>query len=464
MKRLKIFFHTLGCSKNLVDSEVLSGTLHARGFALTHDVSEADISVINTCSFIQDARDETYQEINKLISLKKQKHGDFIIIVTGCLMKNQEVSRLQKNFPEIDAFISPDDYTRFPEILKKMVHDRSFRPSAGVTSTRGHALFRPVDYQKKILMTPKYYSYIKIAEGCSNNCAYCTIPLIRGALKSRNELSILQEIRKFIGKGVKEFNLVAQDLTSWGSDRFQRSRFIDLLKRIVRIRGEFWVRLLYLHPKGINRELLDLIINEEKICSYIDMPVQHINDGILKVMNRNVTRKQIENILEYGRTRSRDLTFRTTLIVGFPGETQKAFRELENFVHDARFDRLGVFTYSREPDTGAGRLPRQIQEKIKKQRLDRIMTLQAQIAEENNFQKVGRKMRVIVEGPAQGGGFSCWGRSQHEAPEIDPIIYIKSRKKILPGKFIDVNINGYAGYDLLAENMENGKSRIENGR
>ncbi|MCK5706334.1 MAG: 30S ribosomal protein S12 methylthiotransferase RimO [Candidatus Aureabacteria bacterium] len=457
MSLKKVYFHTLGCPKNLVDSEVLSGilqegSLQEKQYEITKVLSDADIIIINTCSFISAAREETFEEIEKVVKYAKSGKGKKSVIVTGCILKNMDKEKLLEMFPKVDAFISPDEYRDFAKILTDVIKNKKhiLRKSAGKIE-----LFQSKMYQKRVLMTPEYFSYIKISDGCSNNCTYCSIPLIRGPLKSRGEKSLLEEIRILRDRGVKEFNLIGQDITAWGIDGGRKGGNLhSLLKRIVKIKGDFRVRLLYLHPKRIDSDLLDIIIGEEKLCSYIDMPIQHINDRILTLMNRLVKRRSIEKILSYARKKSDDIVLRTTLIVGFPGETKKEFEELYSFVKDSRFDRLGVFAYSEEPGTKACKFIDDISKKEKGRRLDKIMRLQEKIAVSLNKKKIGREMEVLVEGPADGGGFSCWGRSQYEAPDIDPIIYVRGNPEVLPGKIINVVIDGVAGYDLLSTELE----------
>lgn len=452
MNKLSVFFHTLGCPKNIVDSEVLCGGTAESGFKVSYDIFDCDVCVINTCSFIQDARQQTYDEIAKVLLWRKKEKKNFKLVVTGCLIKNTAMDLLKKKFPAVDLFVSPDDYPDFSKIIDRAFGNKEIKARGKIK--KGAGLFPENRYKKRMAFTPAHYSYVKISEGCSNCCSYCTIPLIRGAHHSRDQKSILEEMRSLIGKGVKEFNLVSQDLTAFGKDKGKKDGFLNLLSRMTRLRGDFWIRLMYLHPKGVTKDLIDLIKGEKKICSYLDMPIQHINDRILREMNRKIKRRDIERIIAYGRSGSQRLTFRTTLIVGFPGETKKEFNELYDFVKETRFDHLGVFAYSVEEGTRAAGLKRKVREEEKHRRVESVMLLQKAIAEERNREKIGTQMRVLLEGPASGGAFSCWGRSESEAPEVDSILYIKKRKNFSPGQFIDVIIEDSAGYDLLGSALK----------
>ncbi len=436
----KLFLVSLGCPKNLVDSENIVGNLGIKGVELVASLEEADAVLINTCSFIKTARDETYREIESLCSYKKTYKRNLIIIVIGCALKNIGKKSLMKKFPEVDYFFEFEEYDKVASIIGNVENKKESIKKYGF---------------RKAQLTPFFYSYVKISEGCSNNCSYCIIPAIRGNHRSFSDDKIVREVKELVSKGVKEINLIAQDLTMWGKDFSKGKNLIVLLKKLLKtVKGDYWIRLLYLHPKGIDRELIDMISSEEKICPYIDMPIQHINDRILEKMNRHVKRRDIEKIIEYARSRNRMIFFRTSVIVGFPGEGKKEFNELLDFITKAKFERLGAFVYSKEKGTSAYAFDGHVPSKEKNRRYNELMKKQSEIAFEISKVLIGKKLRVLVSGEAKGGGFNRWGRSQYDAPDIDPIVFLKNCKKCEIGKFVEVSVTAGIEYDLIAEKLK----------
>ncbi|MDP2683082.1 MAG: 30S ribosomal protein S12 methylthiotransferase RimO [Deltaproteobacteria bacterium] len=434
----KICLTSLGCPKNLVDSEVMLGILKQDNFELTANEDDADILIVNTCGFIGDAKEESINAILRLAQYK-EKGRCRLLIVTGCLVQRYK-DELAKEMPEVDFFIGTGEYPKIAYIIKNGSNQKVI---AGIP--------RYVhDYDTpRILATPRYSAYVKIAEGCSNYCSYCTIPSIRGEFRSRSLNSVIKEIENLAQQSVKEINLIAQDSTSYGMDGDDLRGLETLLKRAVKVVGIEWVRLLYLYPGKITKNLIHLIRDEEKICKYIDMPIQHINNRILRAMNRNHTKAQIQEIIKMIRHEIPDAALRTSLIVGFPGETEEEFDELLDFVKTAQFDRLGVFKYSREEGTPAYKMKGQVPEAVKKVRLRKIMEAQTKIAGEKNRLLVGSAIQVLVEGVSEETEFLLKGRSMQQAPDnIDGITYI-NKGIASPGDIADVIITDAGEHDIV---------------
>ena len=460
----KICLTSLGCSKNLVDSEVMLGILKQNDFELVANEEDADILIVNTCGFIGDAKEES---INAILRLAQYKEAGKcrLLIVAGCLTQRYK-DELAKELPEVDFFIGTGEYSKIADIIK---HGSNKRVIAGIPEYV-HDYDTP-----RILATPRYSAYVKIAEGCSNYCSYCTIPSIRGKFRSRPLNSVIKEIENLVAQGVKEVNLIAQDSTSYGIDMYKNPPLPPLgtdlksvpmgsggfenglemlLEKTVKVKGIKWVRLLYLYPGKITKNLIHLIRDEKKICKYIDMPIQHINNRILKAMNRNHTKTQIQEIIKMIRQEIPDAALRTSLIVGFPGETEEEFEELLDFVKETRFDRLGAFKYSQEEDTPAYKMKGQIPENVKKDRLKKIMKAQAKIAKEKNRSLVGSMQRVLVEGLSDETEFLLKGRTTAQAPDnIDGITYI-NKGTASPGDIVDVLITDAGEYDVVGEIAE----------
>ncbi len=428
---------SLGCNKNRVDTETALGLLRDRGFRIVSDPEQADILMVNTCGFIDPAKEESINTILEMAEYKKTGRCR-LLVVTGCLSQRYEKD-LMEELPEIDLLLGVNQYATLP--------DRIYQALGGA---RVHACQDDLSYYEhsRLLTTPFYTSYIRIGEGCSNRCTFCAIPLIRGPYRSRKEENILAEIRDLASGGVREFVLVAQDTTRWGTEGGGHTRLPSLMRKAAALPGVDWLRVLYCYPDETSEDLLDLLAGTPNICPYLDIPIQHINSEILKRMHRRGTR---EDILRCVRgARDRGITLRTTLITGFPGETEDQFRELLDFVEETEFDRLGAFAYSPEEGTPAARLPDQVPEEIKQERLDRLMTLQAGISRKKNLQRVGTEETVLVTDLNSGG--KALGRSRLEAPETDgEILFTFGSQKPEIGSFVPVRITRAETYDLMGE-------------
>jgi len=436
---------SLGCPKNLVDAEVMLGHLPEERFAITTDEKEADIIVVNTCAFIRDAQEESVETILEVADYKKNGRCK-LLIVSGCMPQRYQ-DELEKELPEVDFFMGTADAPRIVELLDQHLGG----------GTR-HAIGLP-DYlydhtTPRVTSSPFYSTYVKIAEGCANHCSYCVIPSIRGTLRSRTIESVVAEVQRLVDNGVKEVNLIAQDVTAFGAERDSGPELPKLLRELVKIEGLAWLRLLYAYPDGISDELLDLIAAEEKICNYLDLPIQHIDNQILAAMNRRVDEAGVRSLLERIRTRIPDMTLRTSLIVGFPGETDDQFRKLLAFVEEGHFERLGVFRYSREEGTPAARLENQVPERVKQARLKRLMKAQARVSFNKNLALKGRIEPVLVEGYSEETELLLRGRSIRQAPDVDGQVYITSGQADV-GAIVDLKITDSSEYDLIGEICEN---------
>ncbi|MDD5465920.1 MAG: MiaB/RimO family radical SAM methylthiotransferase [Candidatus Omnitrophica bacterium] len=409
----KLGILSLGCPRNLVDAENLLGRLNSKGYSIVDDLKDAQVVLVNTCAFIEEAKRESIDAILELIELKKQGRLEKII-VHGCLA--QRYKDLKNQLPEVDAFVG----------------------------TLG-----PNHQQLRFALTPKHYAYLKICEGCLNKCSYCVIPKIKGKLVSLDEETIIQKVRRLNREKISELNIIGQDITGFGVDISGRSRLTGLLKKIIRNSPDIgWIRLLYLNPGRISDELLELIASCKRVCKYIDLPIQHINDRILKLMNRKITRQEILSLIGKIRKKIPGVCLRTSLIAGFPSETKEEFGELLEFVKEAKFDRLGVFVYSREEGTPAYNFKGQIARKLKQDRFEAIMSAQQKIAAELNSRFLGKTIPVLIE-EKQDGVYI--GRSQADAPEVDGMVYVNSKKRLLEGEFVKVKITDTLEYDLVGE-------------
>lgn len=425
---------SLGCNKNRVDTETALGLLKEKGFLLTDDPAKADILLVNTCGFIDPAKEESVNTILEMGEYKKTGRCK-VLVVTGCLSQRYS-GDLMKEIPEIDVLLGVNQYAELPSAIYKALGAE--RPCL-CSDDYGY-------YEHdRVLTTPSYSAYIRIGEGCSNRCTFCAIPMIRGPYRSRNEEAILREIRTLACSGVREHILVAQDTTRYGTEDHPHTTLPDLMKKAAAIDGVDWLRVLYCYPDETNNALLDVLADVDNVCPYLDIPVQHINAEMLRRMHRRGTR---EDILRCVRgARERGLTLRTTLIVGFPGETEDQFRELMDFVEETEFDRLGAFAYSPEEGTPAAKMPDQLPDEIKQERLDRLMTLQQKISLKRNKARIGSVEQVLVTDT--DGKENILGRSCREAPETDGEIYVScGEARPLPGQFIPVQILSAEEYDL----------------
>jgi len=433
-----VWIESLGCPKNEVDGERMQRALLRKGFRVVNDRSRADVLILNTCGFIQSAKEESIEEIFNLIALKSQ-NGRKKILVCGCLAQRYP-DELWTQMPEVDGVFGIDQIDEVDSICSSVLRGkRTFlvKPlgrSGGVAKMKRTAEKRP-------------YAYIKIADGCDNRCSFCAIPAIRGDFRSKRIKDILEEAHQLAESGVKEINLIAQDTTLYGVDLYGEKRLPRLLASLGRVPGPEWIRLLYTHPAHFSDELIDQIASNPKVCKYVDLPLQHISDQMLTKMNRRVNRKKVEQLIQRLRERIPDLTLRTSFIVGFPGETKKHFRELLKFVEEVRFDKLGAFPYSREEDTKAYGFKGQIPSRLKQERLDELMLTQQKIAFEKNEAKIGKTLIVLIDNKLEEDCYFL-GRSQAEAPEVDGAVWVRG-DRLKSGKFVKVEIVDWRDYDLI---------------
>ena len=430
---------SLGCSKNRVDSEMLLGQLRERGYQIVDDPKEAEIIIVNTCGFIQSAKEESIDTLLEMAEYKQTGRLK-LLLATGCLAQRYG-EELREALGEADGFMGVADYKRIFEVI-----DEAQKGERPLAIGEGDRFYK----SDRVLTTPPYSAYVKISDGCDNRCTYCAIPLIRGRYRSRPYDDIVEECRDLAKKGVTEVTLIAQDTSRYGSDFEGKPLLLkNLLADVSAIEGIHWVRVLYCYPDTVNDELLDAIASLPKCAKYLDLPLQHINDRLLKAMNRRGDSQMIKRLLSG--CRQRGIIVRTTMIVGFPGETEEEFEELLDFVKETRFDRLGAFAYSPEENTPAAAMPEQIDEAVKQERLDRLMTLQQQISAEVMQARVGETCEVLVEGFRHG---RYYGRSLMEAPEVDGKVLFNSKKKLRPGEYVTVHITGASEYDLNGEAVQ----------
>ena len=429
---------SLGCSKNRVDTERMLGMLTAAGYAIEADPAKAQIIIVNTCGFIEPAKQESIDAILDMARYKESGQCK-LLLVTGCLSQRY-ATELHEQMPEIDGLLGVGQYDRLLELISNA--EQGKRPSFTAPCTDF------MEESDRVLTTPPYTAYVKIGEGCDNRCSYCAIPLIRGPYRSRPMADILKEMERLAGRGVKEFTLVSQDTTRYGTDFGSgESQLPLLLRQAAALPVVTWLRALYCYPARVNEALLDALAGLPNACGYLDVPIQHIVPRLLTAMNRHGTAAHIRWVIE--EARARNLALRTSVIVGFPGETETDFTELLDFVSQAQFDRLGAFAFSPEEDTPAAALPDQAPEEIKLQRLNKLMSLQQRISAERSALRVGSVCRVLTEGRRADGVY--WGRSAWEAPEIDGHILFRSAAPLKPGDFAAVRVTGSKAYDLIGE-------------
>ena len=430
---MKIGMISLGCAKNRVDSENLLGRLKAAGHEFVDDPAQADAIFVNTCGFIEDAKQESIDAILEMAAARKKGAK---LLVTGCLAQRYS-DALMEEIPEIDGLLGVKDYDKALSLLGSDTRE---------SYTDGTERFPDGE---RILTTPPYSAFVKISDGCDNRCSYCAIPLIRGRYLSRPYEEIVDECERLAEGGVTEITLIAQDTSRYGNDIYGKTRMSELLRRVAAIEKVKWVRVLYCYPDTTDDELLETIAHTPKVCAYLDLPLQHINDRLLKKMNRRGSSDWIRSRIE--KCRQLGITLRTTMIVGFPGETEEEFQELMDFVRWARFDRLGAFAYSPEEDTPAAAMPGQIDQETKYRRLDQLMMLQQEISMEINESRVGEECTVLCEGWEDG---LYYGRSPKEAPESDGNIRFTAQREIQPGEYVKVKILSAEAYDLYGEEMQ----------
>ncbi|MDN5294211.1 MAG: ribosomal protein methylthiotransferase [Eubacteriales bacterium] len=436
----KIALVSLGCAKNQVDGEVMLGRLEKAGHELVAEPAEADVVIVNTCGFIEAAKEESINTILELAQLKKR--GLKGLVVAGCLAQRY-AEELRQEMPEIDALLGTGDLDLVEEAVARVL--AGDRPQLV-----GKGSYRLEGVAERVLLNPPHYAYLKIAEGCDNRCSYCAIPMIRGPYRSRPLPDLVAEARLLAEKGVKELILVAQDTTRYGLDLYGRRMLVDLLEALHQVEGLAWIRLLYLYPTHLDEELIAAIGRLPRVCPYFDIPLQHVNDEILRWMNRPITGKQIKSLLAKIREMVPDAVLRTSLIVGFPGETEEQFRELMDFVAAVEFDRLGVFTYSQEENTPAAAMTPQVPEEVKEERYHRLMSLQQEISRRKNRAKVGKELEVMIDGPAEGEEGLFAGRTRGDAPEVDGLVLVRG-ENLAPGDLVQVRVTHAFEYDLMGE-------------
>jgi len=438
---IKIAFVSLGCDKNLVDSENMLGLLEKEGFTITSNEEEADVLVVNTCAFIHDAKQESVDAIIEVGQYKETGNAK-AIIVAGCLSERYRED-LVELLPEIDSIIGTTNFYEIVRVVKETLEGKKLNLTGDIDAPIQEGVPR-------ILTTAGHYAYVKIAEGCDNFCTYCIIPKLRGKFRSRTIEDIVREANELVEGGAKELILVAQDVTRYGVDMYGERSLVKLLEELVKIEDLKWVRLLYCYPEQVDDNLIQMIKKEDKIVKYIDMPIQHISDSVLKRMNRKTSKEYIENLINKLRKEIPDICIRTSLISGFPGETEEEHEELYNFVKEFKLDRLGVFTYSREEDTPADKLDGHMEEEIKEMRRDQIMALQHEISIENSKQMVGKEIEIIVEGKLYEDDVYI-GRSYKDAPEVDGLVFIETDEELLTGELLKAKVILSKEYDLVVE-------------
>ena len=450
---MKVGFVSLGCSKNLIDTEIVIGHFKNNQYEIVSNPKEAEIIVINTCGFIESAKEEAIQTILEMAEHKNNKCK--YLIVMGCLVQRY-YEELLKSLPEVDLFIKIDEYDNLWNKIENLIKKNLVEPSKTkaihkISEMKPLPMPTSKEFYERVVSTGENFAYLKIGEGCSNRCTYCAIPYIRGPFVSRKMEEILQEAHILAKKGIKELIIIAQDTTKYGMDLYGEPRLAELLEELTKIPEIKWVRFLYAYPEGITDKLIQIVKNNEKICKYFDIPIQHISDKILKKMNRKTNKKQIEELITKIRKEIPDVVLRTSLIVGFPGETKEDFEELKQFVEKAKFDKLGTFMYSKEDGTPAAKLPEQIHGNTKKARYNQIMQLQQKISHQNLQNKIGQEFEAIVENISFDGKYLI-GRTKQDVPEMDGLLYIKKEsEKNWISQMVKVKIIDVKDYDLIGE-------------
>nr|WP_246517544.1 30S ribosomal protein S12 methylthiotransferase RimO [Clostridium aciditolerans] len=435
--KLKVGLISLGCDKNRIDSEIILSHINMDN-TIVNNPKEADVIVINTCGFIESAKQESIDTILEM-SKYKERFSCKLIVVTGCLTQRYG-KELMELLPEIDIMLGVNDYDKLNESIIKCMEDKNSKFYSCNYSDSS------INEGKRILTTASFTAYLRIAEGCDNFCTYCIIPKIRGKYRSRNIENILEEAKNLAAQGVKEIILVAQDTTRYGIDIYGQKMLPKLINEISKVEGIQWIRILYCYPEEITDELIDEIANNDKVCKYLDIPVQHISDDILKLMGRRGRKQEIINNINKLRTKVDGIVIRTSIIVGFPGEREENFNELKDFIKEIKFDKLGVFKYSQEEGTPAAEMKEQVDEGIKQKREEELMMLQQTISKDINDSKINRAYEVIIEGKEKE---AWYGRSREMAPEIDGLIYFESDKKLQVGTMVKVKITNSSEYDLM---------------
>jgi ribosomal protein S12 methylthiotransferase len=440
---MNIFFVSLGCDKNLVDSERMLGILNENGYRITDNEENADIIIVNTCCFINDAKEESITTILEMAQYKVEGNLK-ALIVAGCLAERYK-EEILKEIPEVDALLGTSSFPKIIEVINNLLEDG-----------QAHAHFDDLERlpgvgMKRLLSAGSHYAYLKIAEGCDKHCTYCVIPKVRGNYRSVPIEELIKEAEYLADQGVKELILVAQETTLYGQDIYQKKALPELLKKLSQIEGISWIRILYCYPEEITDELIDVIKNEPKVCHYLDIPIQHASDNILKKMGRRTNQQDLVKIINKLRDNIPDIVLRTTLISGFPGETEEDHEELMEFVETMKFDRLGVFTYSKEEDTPAAKMKPQVDEKVKQQRQKEIMELQQEIVFAKAQEMIGHSLDVLIEGKLTDEENVYIGRTYMDAPQVDGYIFISSDEELLSGDMIKATVTAAKDYDLVGD-------------
>lgn len=438
---MKLLFVSLGCDKNLVDSEEMLGLLTRNGHEIVDDETMADAIIVNTCCFIGDAKEESVNTILEMAEYKKAGSCK-VLIVTGCMAQRYKEEIIQE-IPEVDAVLGTTSYGEIQKAMEAAKAGKHFQEFKDID-------YLPEDLGRRVLTTGGHYGYLKIAEGCDKHCTYCIIPKLRGRYRSVPMERLLKQAMDMAEQGVKELILVAQETTVYGKDLYGKKSLHILLKELCKIQGIRWIRILYCYPEEIYDELIQVMKEEEKICNYLDLPIQHASDPVLKRMGRRTTKAELVEIIEKLRQEIPDIILRTTLITGFPGETEEDHQELMDFVDQMEFDRLGVFTYSQEEDTPAASMEGQIPEELKEERKDQLMELQQEISLEKGQQRVGQVVSVMIEGQISGES-AYIGRTYGDAPKVDGYIFVQTGELLVTGDFVNVRITGALEYDLIGE-------------
>ena len=433
---MNVGFVHLGCSKNLVDTEMTIGLFKENGYKIVNNEEDADVLVINTCGFIGPAKEEAINTILEMAEYKKKRCK--YLIVMGCLVERYK-EELSKEIPEVDLWIKYSSYNTIWEQIETILKSEKENKDS-------------LDFLDRVITTGNNFAYLRIAEGCSNFCTYCAIPKIRGPFVSRKMEDVIEEAKKLANEGYEELIIIAQDTTKYGRDIYGKSKLAELLKELCKIEKLKWIRFLYAYPETITDELIEVVKNENKICKYFDIPIQHISNSVLKRMNRKSNGETIKTLIKRLRKEIPEVVIRTTVMVGFPGETKEDFEELYDFIKAARFERLGAFSFSKEEGTPAEKMKNQIHPMTKKSRYNKIMSLQQKIASETQEEMVGEELEVLIETKTFDGKYYV-GRSYREVPDIDGLIYIEMVDKALEGKFVKCKITKANGYDLIGKVM-----------
>lgn len=433
---MNVGFVHLGCSKNLVDTEMTIGLFKENGYKIVNNEEDADVLVINTCGFIGPAKEEAINTILEMAEYKKKRCK--YLIVMGCLVERYK-EELSKAIPEVDLWIKYSSYNTIWEQIETILKSEKENKDS-------------LDFLDRVITTGNNFAYLRIAEGCSNFCTYCAIPKIRGPFVSRKMEDVIKEAKKLANEGYEELIVIAQDTTKYGIDIYGESKLAELLKELCKIEKLKWIRFLYAYPETITDELIEVVKNENKICKYFDIPIQHISNSVLKRMNRKSNGETIKTLIKRLRKEIPEVVIRTTVMVGFPGETKEDFEELYDFIKTARFERLGAFSFSKEEGTPAEKMENQIHPMTKKSRYNKIMSIQQKIASETQEEMVGKELEVLIETKTFDGKYYV-GRSYREVPDIDGLIYIEMVDKALEGKFVKCKITKASGYDLIGKIM-----------